>query len=295
MSEHLNRREAIATALTLSVLPAVAFAADKPDEKPAAIPANALVVVVLDPLAAPLSCPCVKGYAQRDYDKLGKHLEAKFGRPVAVVYAETLAGALTKKTGGKADLVVGKDSVVRAAATENKVAVTHLAALAGKDGKTTQTGLICVYATDKALTPADLKGYTVYFGTADAEEKSGAAVAIFKDFAVELPAKLETCAACTDGATKVIDEAKAGKKVATVISSYAQPLLEGCGTIKKGDLRVVGETDPVPFVAAFATGAMSAADRDTVKTALLGIGTNKDLCAVLETKGGFVEPPAKKK
>ena len=210
------------------------------------------------------------------------------------MYAETIAGALTKKSDGKADLVIGKDSVIRATAPENKVAVAHLAALAGKDGKTTQTGLICVAAADKALTPTDLKGYTIYFGTADAEEKHGAAVATFKDFGVELPAKLETCVACTDGATKVIDGAKGGKRVATVISSYAQPLLEGCGTIKKGDLRVVGETDPVPFVAAFATGTLSLADRDAVKAALLAVGGNKELCAALETKGGFAEPPAKK-
>ncbi|HEY1191407.1 MAG TPA: PhnD/SsuA/transferrin family substrate-binding protein [Gemmata sp.] len=295
MSDILNRREALA-ALSLSALPAVAGAADKPEEKPAApIPANALVVVVMDPLAAPLSCPCVKGYAQRDYDKLGKYLETKLGRAVAVVYAETLAGALTKKTNGKADLIIGKDSVVRATAPEHKVTVTHLAALAGKDGKTTQTGLICVAAADKAVTPADLKGYTVYFGTADAEEKNGAAVQVLTDFGIALPAKLETCVACTDGATKVIEEAKGGKKVATVISSYAQPLLEGCGTIKKGDLRVIGETAPVAFVAAFATGTLSPGDRDTVKAALLALGTNKDLCAALETKGGFVAPPTKKK
>jgi ABC-type phosphate/phosphonate transport system substrate-binding protein len=293
MSETLNRREALATALSLAVLPA-AIGSDKPEEKLVAIPDGALIVVVADPLAAPLSCPCVKGYAQRDYDKLGKYLEAKLGRAVAVVYAETLAGALTKKTSGKADLIIGKDSVIRAAAPASKVTVTHLAALAGKDGKTTQTGLICVAAADKAVSPTDLKGYTIYFGTADAEEKSGAAVKVFKDFEVELPAKLETCPACTDGATKVIDDAKGGKKVATVISSYAQPLLEGCGTIKKGDLRVVGETDPVPFVAAFATGTLSPGDRDTVKAALLEVGKHKDLCAALETKGGFVEPPAKK-
>jgi ABC-type phosphate/phosphonate transport system substrate-binding protein len=293
MSENLNRREALATALSLAVLPAV-VAADTPEDKPVAIPDGALIVVVADPLAAPLSCPCVKGYAQRDYDKLGKYLETKLGRAVAVVYAETLAGALTKKTNGKADLVIGKDSVIRAAAPVSKVTVTHLAALTGKDGKTTQTGLICVAAADTAVSLTDLKGYTIYFGTADAEEKSGAAVKVFKDFEVGLPAKLETCAACTDGATKVIDEAKAGKKVATVISSYAQPLLEGCGTIKKGDLRVVGETDPVPFVAAFATGTLSPGDRDTVKAALLEVGKNKDLCAALETKGGFVELPAKK-
>lgn len=295
----MNRREALVTALSLAALPVVVVAADKPvekpDDKPLVIPENGLVVVVTDPLAAPLSCPCVKGYAQRDYDKLGKYLEGKLGRPVVVAYSETLAGALTKKTGGKAHLVIGKDSVIRAAAPENKVTVTHLAALAGKDGKTTQTGLICVYATDKAVTPADLKSYTIYFGTTDAEEKNGAAVKVLKDFGVELPAKLATCVACTDGATKVIDEAKAGQKVATVISSYAQPLLEGCGTIKKGDLRVVGETDPVPFVAAFATGSLSAPDRDKLKAALLEVGKDKALSTALETKGGFVEPPAKKK
>ncbi len=291
MSDNLNRREVLATALSLTVLPVVAVA----DEKPTATPENALTVVVMDPLAAPLSCPCVKGYAQRDYDKLGKYLETKLGRPVVVHYSETLTNALAKKTNGKADLIIGKDSVVRSDAAANKVMLTHLAALSGKDGKTTQTGLICVSATDKAATPADLKGYTIYFGTADAEEKHSAATKIFKEFGVELPAKLETCVACTDGATKVIDQAKAGQKVATVISSYAQPLLEGCGTIKKGDLRVVGETDPVPFIAVFATGSLSPGDRDTVKAVLLAIGTNQNLCTALETKAGFVELETVKK
>jgi ABC-type phosphate/phosphonate transport system substrate-binding protein len=290
MADTITRREAIAAAIGAAVVPTVASAA----EKPAAANANVFTVIVMDPLAAPLSCPCVKGYAQRDYDKLGKFLETKLGRPVAVHYSETLTGALTKKSNGKADLIIGKDSVVRADADTNKVAVTQLAALTGKDGKTTQTGLICVAALDKALTASDLKDYSIYFGTADAEEKHGAAVKLFKELGVKLPEKLETCVACTDGATKVIELAKNGQKVATVISSYAQPLLEGCGTIKKGDLRVVGETAPVPFISAFATGSVSPGERDTLKTALLAIGANKDLCAALETKAGFVEPPAKK-
>lgn len=290
MSEHLNRREAIAAAaLSLTVLPAVA--ADKP-----AVAANALTVVVLDPLAAPLSCSCVKGYAQRDYDKLGQYLENKLGRPVAVFYSESLAGALTKKTEGKADLIIGKDSVVRADAPANKLALTHLACLSGKDGKTTQTGLICVAGTDKALTASDLTGYKVLFGPAKAEEKHGAALTVFKDLGVPVPAKPETCPTCTDGATKVVELAKGGEKVATVISSYAHPLLEGCGTVKKGELRVVGETDPVPFIAAFATGSLATAEQAALKSALLAVGANKELCAALETKNGFVEPePAKKK
>ena len=45
-----------------------------------------LVVVVMDPLAKPLSCPCVAGYAQRDYEKLGEALESALGREVKIVF-----------------------------------------------------------------------------------------------------------------------------------------------------------------------------------------------------------------
>jgi ABC-type phosphate/phosphonate transport system substrate-binding protein len=112
---------------------------------------------------------------------------------------------------------------------------------------------------------------------------------LLKDLGVAVPAKPEKCVACSDGATKVLDMHKQGQKVATVISSYAQPLLEGCGTIKKGDLRVVGETDPVAFVAAFANDKLSTADREAIKSALLEVGKSRELSAALETKGGFVQ------
>lgn len=284
MAFELTRRDAIA-ALSLPLLPALGTA----DEKPA--PANAFTLVVMDPLAAELSCPCVKGYAQRDYNKLGAFISSKIGRPVAVHFAESLAGALTKKTSGKADLIIGKDSVVRAEAAGQKLTVSPVASLSGKDGKTTQTGLICVAKNDKALTAGDLTGYRIVFGPAEAEEKHGAALKVLKELGVAVTGKLETCHSCTDGATAAIEAAKGGEKVATVISSYAQPLLEGCGTIKKGDLRVVGETDPVPFIVAFATSSLAAAELSVVKAALLAVGANKDLCTALETKDGFVEQP----
>jgi ABC-type phosphate/phosphonate transport system substrate-binding protein len=268
----------------------VAVAAD-----PSAKKDDALTVVVMDPLSAPLSCPCVQGYAQRDYTKLGKHLEAKLGRPVKVVFGESLANTLAKKSDGKADLIIGKESVVRHEAKENKLTVRPVAALSGKDGKTTHTGLVVVAAKDPALSAADLKGYKVIFGEPSADEKHAAAVALFKDLGVKLPAKLDTCLACTEGATQVVDAGKTGEKVATVISGYAQPLLEGCGTIKKGDLRVVGETDPVPFIVAFVNDQLPEATRADVQKALLDIGTEKDLLTALETKSGFVELPAKKK
>jgi hypothetical protein len=77
-----------------------------------------------------------------------------------------------------------------------------------------------------------------------------------------------------------------------VIATSSQPLLEGCGTIPKGSLRVVGKTDPVPFVAAFTTDRVSAADRATIAAALLGVGRVPELCAALETKSGFVDASA---
>jgi ABC-type phosphate/phosphonate transport system substrate-binding protein len=254
-----------------------------------------LVVVVMDPLAAPLSCPCVKGYAQRDYEKLGKFLEKELGRPVKVHFGETLTNTLQKKSGGKADIIIGKCSVVQHEAKANNLRVAPLAALTGKDGKTTQTGMIVVAAKDPAIAIADLKGYRIYFGPEDCEEKYDAAMALLKANEVTVKDKPDTCAACTEGATMVIRLHQKGEKVATVISSYAQPLLEGCGTIQKGDLRVVGETDPVPFIRAFANERLSATDRTAVQNALLKVAQDKDLCKVMETKLGFVPTETVKK
>jgi ABC-type phosphate/phosphonate transport system substrate-binding protein len=255
---------------------------------------NKLTIVVMDPLSAPLSCPCVAGYAQRDYDKLGKYLEKQLGRPVTVHFSETLTVALQKKTNGKVDVVIGKESVVRNEAKELKVGVSAIAALTGKDGKTTQSGLFVVAGKDPALTVTDLKGYRIVFGKPDADEKHAAALKLLKELGVKVDGKLETCLSCTEGATKVVEAGKSGDKLATVVSSYAQPLLEGCGTIKKGDVRVIGETAPVPFIVAFINDEMPSIDREAITKALMAVGKEPELCKVMETKLGFVDPSAKK-
>ncbi len=272
---------------TLAVLALAALTATATAEPPK----SALTVVVMDPLAAPLSCPCVKGYAQRDYEQLGKHLEATLGRPVTVAFAESLGQALEKKTDGKADVVIGKRSVVAADAEKAKRPMSPIAALTGKDGVTTQTGLVVVYKEDPAKTVADLKGYRIIFGAADCDEKHAAALALLKKHGVAAPAKLETCAACSDGATTIIELGK-NVRAATVISSYAAPLLEGCGTIQKGDLRVVGTTEAVPFVTAFVADALPAGDRAAVTKALLSVKDHPVLMKAIETKAGFVPLPS---
>jgi ABC-type phosphate/phosphonate transport system substrate-binding protein len=274
--------------------PLSALAADK-DAKPAPKPlgplsSDALVIVVMDPLALPLSCPCVQGYAQRDYDKLGEKLENSLGRPVHVVYSESLPVALKGEVRDHAAIVIGKHSVVEFDARRAKLGVHRLASLSGKDGATTQTGLIVVPAEDPAKSVADLAGYRIVFGCEEADEKHAAALALLAKHNVAAPADLETSPACSDGATSILDEFNADKTKhgAAVISSYAKPLLEGCGTVKKGDLRVIGETAPVPFVEAYLTDNVPANERSQVAAALLKATADPELRVALETKHGFV-------
>jgi ABC-type phosphate/phosphonate transport system substrate-binding protein len=253
-------------------------------------PADSLTVIVMDPLALPLSCPCVKGYAQRDYDQLGKFLEGKLKRPVRVVFSETVRDALDKKTNGKADLIIGKDSVVRRQTKRAGIGVVQLAALTGLDGKTTQTGLWVVPAKDPAISLSDLKGYRIFLGAEDCDEKNLAAQNLMVEMGLPKIKKPETCSACSDGATRILALFKEGTKSATVISSYAKPLLEGCGTIKKGDLRIIGETESVPFVAAFVNDKLPPSTRDAIQAALFEVGQHPQLLKALETKSGFVAP-----
>ncbi|MEQ9409902.1 MAG: PhnD/SsuA/transferrin family substrate-binding protein [Fuerstiella sp.] len=257
------------------------YAADAPTAPP-------LSLIVMDPLAAPLSCPCVEGYAQRRYEVLAELLQQELNRKVQLTFSESLATAL-KKTRGRADLVIGKDSVVRADAKTAGVNVLPLGQLTDKQGSTEQHGLIVVNRTDPATEVQHLKDYTIIFGPAIADEKHAAALTLLRDAGVTIPAKLTIDDACSDGACKVIDLGPTSR-TAAVISSYAQPLLEGCGTIRKGDLRVVARTAPVPFITAFASAELDAAERDSVQAALLSVSLRPDVLEALESLVGFLPP-----
>ncbi len=248
-----------------------------------------LSLVVMDPLAAPLSCPCVEGYAQRQYEKFAAALAAKLGREVTVTFAESLGKALQNPNCSRVDIVVGKDSVVRADAVKQKLALTPIAQLTGKDGKTTQTGLIVVPSSDPAQDVADLGGYRVIFGAPDCAEKFSAARNLLTRSGVTVPAikDSETSAACSDGATLILELAD-DVRAAAVISSYAAPLLEGCGTVKKGDLRVVATTAPVPFITLFLSESLPQDQRETLSNALFEASHTAEMLIALESLLGFV-------
>jgi len=267
-------------------------------ESPGSAPANestadALTMVVMDPLALPLSCPCVKGYAQRKYDKLGEKLQSDLHRPVKVVFNESLTSALKGDAHGKADLVIGKHSVVLFDAERSGQKLRAIASLTGKDGSTTQTGLIVVPSSDPAHSVAELKGYHLIFGPQECDEKYAAAMTLLRNNGVEIPVVVETSPACSDGACQILDEVKkdSSKHGAALISSYAKPLLEGCGTVEKGALRVVGETTAVPFVEAFVSETLPDAEKTALVNALLKSTDDPMLRLALETQNGFVAIP----
>ena len=94
----------------------------------------ALTVLVMDPLALPLSCPCVKGHAQRLYDKLVAHLEKQLGQPVKVLFSDDLSKVLRSET-KEIDVIIGKQSVVRFDAKINKLEVRPAMMLTGRGRK----------------------------------------------------------------------------------------------------------------------------------------------------------------
>jgi ABC-type phosphate/phosphonate transport system substrate-binding protein len=264
----------------LNVVPALTISAGESSE------ANALTLVVMDPMAAPLACDCVKGYAQRKYESLGAFLNKQLGRKVNVVWAESLEAAL-EKSEGKADLIIGKHSVVLADAAEAKLDVTPLAQLTDLKDQVTQTGLIVVRKDDAARSVDDLKGYRILFGPADCDEKSAAPVELLRKHGIQLPDELETSPSCSNAAVALM-EMSATTKASAVISSYAEPLLEGCGKVKKGDLRVIGESNPVPFITLFARASLSATELSKLSNALDEAGLDAQLLIDLETASGFV-------
>ena len=167
--------------------------------------------------------------------------------------------------------------------------VKAIGRLSDLKGETTQTGLIVVPAKDPAQAAKDLSGYRILLGPSDCDEKHLAALAILKNANVKLPEKLEISSACSDGACKILEFGK-DVRAAAIISSYAKPLLQGCGTIKKGDLRVVAETKPVPFITAFASGNLTPTERRELTSTLMNVGQNPELCVALESLVGFVPP-----
>jgi outer membrane protein assembly factor BamB len=273
--------------LTFLVLGALAAGAGE-----AAVTAKKLpiAIVVMDPLAAELSCACVRGYGQRDYHKLAAYLARELGRQTTVSFSEDLADALARLTPGLPVIVIGQESLIAHDAPAAGFQGRALARLTDQEGAATITGLFVVKAGDPAATLQDLARRRIFFGPANAAERRAAALAALNTAGVTPPERLETRETSSDAALEIVDSALEPPPAA-VISSYALPLLEGCGSLKPGDLKIVGRTEPVPFMAVFASDSLPAEQRRKLTDALLALRKPSRLLRAMESRNGFVPVP----
>lgn len=275
------------------VLGSVAVSAEEAASSTQADQSNHLTMIVMDPLSAPLACDCVKGYANRQYQRLSEHLEEALKTDVRIFWAESLAQALREKTSGRADLVIGKDSVVLHEAKALKRSFKPIASLSDLEGKTKQRGLFVVRTKNAAVSVIDLEGAEIFFGPEDCDEKWKAPRAHMTELGIKFSEKSSVQPSCSAAAKKLMefsDDANA----AAIISSYATPLLEGCGTIQKGDLRIIGETSELPFITAFVDETLPAEKREEIRRALLSVKA-PELLQALESTQGFREYDAAQK
>lgn len=266
---------------------ALAFAASAVTRAAAPEDGTPLTIVVMDPLARQLSCNCVEGYAQRDYDLLALYLEKKLRRSVKLSYAESLAEGLRAAQSRPVHLIIGKRSLVEADAAECKLKARPLAMLTDRNGLTTLTGLFVVSAGDPAQKIGDLHGYRIVLGPPESAEKHAAALASLKKASVPIPPSPETAPSCMEAAFAVLENQQS-PGAAAVISSYAIALLEGCGSVERGALRVIGQTEPVPFITVFATPSVNAETQRQITSALLDVAKIPQLLTAMESQLGFV-------
>lgn len=250
-------------------------------------PKNAeFTIVVTDPLALPLACSCVQGYAQRKYEKLAEYLQSKLGKSVRVVWSESIANAQKEQGLGKKTIFIGKDSVVRHDTQKLKLNISPVAQLTDANGSVNQRGVFVVRRGNAAVSLIDIEGYRVLWGPDKCDEKATAPRSKLKELEIETSGE-EVCETCSVAAKKLVEDSDS-TKVVGVISSYAEKLLTGCGTIEKGSLRIIGESDPVPFISVFVSEHVTAIETTAILDSLSSIRDSKELLEALESKSGFV-------
>lgn len=156
--------------------------------------------------------------------------------------------------------------------------------LTDRDGDTNFTGGFVVRRKHPAQQIEDLKDRRILLGPSWEAEKHAAAILALKAAEVTIPAKIATKPTCADAAVAVVED----EADAAVISSYAYPLLEGCKTIDKGALRIIGSTPPVPFIQVFANKVVTPEQKEEIAAALLAVRGDGGLLRQMESKEGFV-------
>lgn len=250
-------------------------------------------MIVLDPLAKELACACVKGYGQRDYRKLAARLETVLKQPVGIEFSDDLADTLATIGVQREYIVAGERSLVAHGAKAAGLPCTVLCDLTGQEGETSLNALFLVRANDPAKELKDIGARKVLFGVPEADAKHAAATETMRAAGVK-PSATEQRLPYTDAALDVLDSEESPLPVA-VVPGYALRLLQGCGSINPGDLRVIGKTEMVPFISLFVSDNIPTPKEKKILETLLAVKDDAKLLKEMESKAGFksAEPEEK--
>lgn len=245
-----------------------------------------VMLVVLDPLAKELACACVQGYGQRDYRKLAARLGKAVKQRVAVEFSDDLAATIEAVGPDRELVVIGDRALVADGAARAKVAFRPVLELTDREGQATASALFMVRKDDAAKELKDLAGRTVYVGLAQADARHAAARAAAAAAKLDPPVTWEDRASPSEAALDVVDS-EAWPSPAAVIPGYVLPLLEGCGSIGKGDLKVVGRTAESPFITVFLSASLAGEREEEILRSLRDVKTDSGLLKALESRDGF--------
>ncbi len=132
-----------------------------------------------------------------------------------------------------------------------------------------------------------MAGYRIVFGPEECDEKYSAAIALLKENGVAIPDQLETSPACSDG-PEILDAFKMdpNSKGAALISSYARPLLEGCGTVEKARFASWAKRNRCRLWKRSLPTRVKAEERGELAASLLKVTRDPLLRLALETRDG---------
>jgi outer membrane protein assembly factor BamB len=258
------------------------------EKKSASSAKRPLTLIVTDPLARELACACVKGFGQRDYRKLSNLLASKLGERVSIEFSDDLADTIKLLDGPDGEfLVIGDRSLVAHAAAGAGLKCKPLCELSDRDGATALSASFVVRSDDPAKELKDISGRKLLVGLAEADQKFAAAMSTLRAAGVDVP-KPEKHLGYNDAALDLLDSEAAPLPVA-VLPGYAMALLQGCGSVKPGNLKVLAKTEPTPFITVFVSENVNGDKRKKILNALLDVKNDSALLEALESKEGFKE------
>ena len=264
----------------------VAFTSIAAEQKRGSASGRPLTLIVMDPLSRELNCVCVKGNGQRDYRKLSARLASAIKEKVNIEFSDDLADTLSLIGGKNGEyLIIGDRSLVAHAAEKAGLKCKSICALTDRDGKTSLGATFLIRSDDTAKELKDLEGRKLLLGFPEGDEKVAAALAALK--AAGVAAKPDKHQSFNDAALDLLDSEASPLPVA-VLPAYALTMLQGCGSVKPGNLKVLASSEPAPFITAFVSENIPAERREKILSTLLEIKNDPQLLDTIESKEGFL-------